>query len=286
MNTDISPRRVQFALAIIPDASRPQAAVERARQAEAAGFDYLSVQDHPYNPGFLDAWTLLTYLAAATTRIGVYPNVANLPLRPPALLAKAAASLDRLAPGRVALGLGAGHSPQASAMMGGPQRTPGEALAALEEAIGVVRAVWSDAPQVSLAGRHYQLQGLQPGPAPTLPIPIWLGVYGPKALALTGRLADGWSVSLPRVSLPELHERHARIDEAAQAAGRDPRTIRRLLNLPVDARDPSLVGRLAELAVAYRFDLFNILPRDPDAAAIRTLGEEVLPAVQARIAAG
>ena len=82
--------------------------IELARRADAAGLDWVSVQDHPYQPAFLDAWTLLTAIATATATIGVFPNVANLPLRPPAMLARAAASLDILSGGRGELGLGTG----------------------------------------------------------------------------------------------------------------------------------------------------------------------------------
>src|SRR5688500_5234024 len=115
---------VDFSLFVVPGAR------------EAAGFDYVSVQDHPYNPGFYETWTLLTWIAATTERVKLYPNVANLPLRPPAMLAKAAASLDLLSGGRVELGLGAGAFWDPIAAMGGPRRAPGEALAAWRRGSG------------------------------------------------------------------------------------------------------------------------------------------------------
>lgn len=97
-------REVKFGYFLVPNAADPL--LSTAQQAERLGLDYLGVQDHPYQRRFVDTWTLLAMIAATTSRIGVFPDVANLPLRPPAVLAKAAASLDALSGGRVELGLG------------------------------------------------------------------------------------------------------------------------------------------------------------------------------------
>ena len=78
------------------------------RAADEGGIDLVGIQDHPYQWRYVDTWTLIAWLAARTERIRFFPDVANLPLRPPAVLAKAAASLDVLSGGRVELGLGAG----------------------------------------------------------------------------------------------------------------------------------------------------------------------------------
>ena len=77
---------LSFGIFVTPQADAGPHVIELARRAEAAGLDWVSVQDHPYQPAFLDAWTLLTAIATATENIGVFPNVANLPLRPPAML--------------------------------------------------------------------------------------------------------------------------------------------------------------------------------------------------------
>src|ERR1700719_2076774 len=110
-------------------------------RADDAGLDMVSVQDHPYNPQFLDTWTLLTTIAAATSRVRVFPNVANLPLRPPAMLARAGATLDILSGGRAELGMGTGAFWDAIEAMGGPRRSPGESVAALREALRADRAL-------------------------------------------------------------------------------------------------------------------------------------------------
>ena len=122
-------------------------------------------------------------------QIGLAPNVLNLPLRPPAVVARAAASLDLLSGGRVDLGLGAGAFGDAIAAMGGPRRTPGEAVEALEEAITVLRQLWDTGTRggVRLAGKHYRARGAKRGPAPAHPIDIWIGAYKPRMLKLTGR---------------------------------------------------------------------------------------------------
>ena len=93
----------------MPAAQRPHHAVELAVVADRAGLDLVTFQDHPYQPGFLDTWTLLTYVAARTSRVRLSHNVLNLPLRPPVMLARAAASVDLLSGGRFELGIGAGR---------------------------------------------------------------------------------------------------------------------------------------------------------------------------------
>jgi hypothetical protein len=100
--------------------------------------------------------------------------------------------LDVLSDGRFELGLGAGAFWEAVEAMGGPRRSPGEAVDALVEAIEVIRLMWSDQRSVRFDGRHYRLAGVKPGPRPVHPIGIWLGVGGRRTLALVGRTADGW----------------------------------------------------------------------------------------------
>src|SRR5688500_8598806 len=134
-------RPIKFGYFLVPNADAPLLSV--AQQVERLDLDYVAVQDHPYQRRFLDTWTLLSMIAATTSRVGLFPDVANLPLRPPAMMAKAAASIDVLSGGRFELGLGAGSFWDAIEAYGGPRRTPGAALAALREGIEVIRKVWS-----------------------------------------------------------------------------------------------------------------------------------------------
>ena len=183
---------VRFGVFLTPDASQPHRLLELSGLADELGFDMIGVQDHPYQRRFLDTWTLLTAIAMGTKTVQVFPDVANLPLRPPAVLAKAAASLDLLSGGRLELGLGAGGAWEAIKAIGGPVRTPGESVAAVEEAIQVIRLMWSGERNVRFDGKFYHLAGVQTGPMPPHPIGIWLGAYKPRMLSLVGRAADGW----------------------------------------------------------------------------------------------
>jgi hemerythrin-like domain-containing protein len=278
-----------------PAADSADDTVRLAVLTDDLGLDLVSVQDHPYQAASLDAWTLLSVIAARTTRVRVLPNVANLPLRPPAVLARAAASLDVLTGGRVELGLGAGAFWDAVAGMGGPRRTPGESVDALTEAIGVIRALWTPGPGVRLDGRHYRLAGAHPGPVPAHDIGIWLGGYKPRMLRLTGTLADGWLPSAPYLAPDRLADANAIIDDAAREAGRDPATIRRLYNITgtftgaggdfLIGPPPVWVEQLAELALTEGISGFVLMVETGMSAHLRRFAEEVAPGVRELVAA-
>jgi alkanesulfonate monooxygenase SsuD/methylene tetrahydromethanopterin reductase-like flavin-dependent oxidoreductase (luciferase family) len=283
-------REVKFGYFLIPNATDPLLAT--AQEVERLGLDYIGVQDHPYQRRFIDTWTLLSMIAAGTTRVGVFPDVACLPLRPPSVLAKAAASLDLLSGGRVELGLGAGSFWDAIAAYGGPRRSPGEAYAALAEAIEVIRKVWSGERNLRFEGEHYRLAGAQSGPVPAHPIGIWLGVYGPRALRLAGRVADGWVPSF-RGELQPLFDMAARLDDGAAQAGRDPGGIRRVLNVSgaiTDGKSEGIlrgpaaqwVEELTALVVQHGFDTFVLWADGPDQPS--RFAEEIVPAVRAQVA--
>jgi alkanesulfonate monooxygenase SsuD/methylene tetrahydromethanopterin reductase-like flavin-dependent oxidoreductase (luciferase family) len=271
-------------LFLVPAAADAPAVLDAARRADAAGLDLLGIQDHPYQRAFLDTWILMSAVLAQTARIRVFPDVANLPLRPPAVLAKAAASLDVLSGGRFELGLGAGSFWDAIEAMGGPRRTPGEALAALREAIEIMRAAWTADGAVRYQGTYYSVDGYKPGPPPAHDIGIWLGAYGPRMLKLTGEVADGWVPSLFRDYTPQkLGELGKRITEAAHEAGRDPGAIRRIWNTPAQLDDPArLAEQLAAWASEHHVDGFVIWPPEGAdlAGVVETLGAEVAPALR------
>ena len=220
-------RKLEFGASVEPLADPPDWAVRVAGAADRAGLDLLGIQDHPYQRRFLDTWTLISTLVPQTERLRFFPDVASLPLRPPAMLAKAAASLDVLSGGRVEIGLGAGAFWDAIEAMGGPRRSPAEAVRYIEEAIQVMRLVWGDERSLRFKGKVYSLKGMRPGPKPAHDTGLWVGAYGPKMLDLIGRLADGWVPSLGFVQPGELPEMQRRIDAGAANAGRDPAEIRR-----------------------------------------------------------
>ena len=99
---------LEFGASVEPLADPPDWEARVAVAADRAGLDLFGIQDHPYQRRFLDTWTLISTLVPRTERIRFFPDVACLPLRPPAVLAKAAASLDVISGGRVEMGLGAG----------------------------------------------------------------------------------------------------------------------------------------------------------------------------------
>src|SRR6266508_4091214 len=152
---------LQFGISVVPATETLERIRELVRAADEGALDLVGIQDHPYQRRFLDTWSLLPTLLAETERISIFTDVANLPLRPPAVMAKAAASLDVLSGGRFELGLGAGG---------------------YFDPIGVIRLLWSEERSVSFEGKHYRLDNARPGPLPAHPIGIWLGAFQPPLL--------------------------------------------------------------------------------------------------------
>ena len=271
---------VRVGIFVVPDATDAALTVEQIVAADRSGLDVVGVQDHPYQARFLDTWTLLSYVAARTERVRLVPDVVNLPLRPPAVLAKSAASLDVLSGGRVELGLGAGAFWEGIEAMGGPRRTPKESVDALEEAIAVLRGFWSGDRSVKVEGEHYRVRGARPGPPPAHPIGIWIGAYGPRMLRITGRLGDGWLPSLgARYLDPEgVPRMQAAVDDAAKAAGRDPDEIERAVNVMAGAADADSLARIAD---DLRFTTLLVgVPGDDPVGFVSRLGEDVAPRVR------
>jgi alkanesulfonate monooxygenase SsuD/methylene tetrahydromethanopterin reductase-like flavin-dependent oxidoreductase (luciferase family) len=270
-----------FGTFITPQNQRPDDVVALARLTERSGLDLVTFQDHPYQPAFLDTWTLLSFVAAKTETVRLSGNVLNLPLRPPAVLARAAASLDLLSGGRFELGLGAGAFWDAIEAMGGPNRSRGGAIAALSEAIDIIRAVWDATERggVRVDGEHYRVWGAKRGPEPAHDISIWLGAYKPRMLRLIGEKADGWLPSYAYMEDRGLERGNRTIDDAAIAAGRDPREIRRLLNITPDV---AAVDRLLPLALEDGVSTFILSTDEP--SAIEAWGREHAPALRDAVA--
>jgi alkanesulfonate monooxygenase SsuD/methylene tetrahydromethanopterin reductase-like flavin-dependent oxidoreductase (luciferase family) len=288
-------RELEFGASVEPLADPPDWAARVAVAADRAGLELFGIQDHPYQRRFLDTWTLISTLVPVTERIHFFPDVANLPLRPPAMLAKAAASLDVLSGGRVEMGLGAGSFWDAIVAMGGPRRSAGEAVRSVEEAIQAMRLVWSEQRSVRFDGEIYTLKGMKPGPHPVHEIGIWVGAGGPRMLRLIGRLADGWVPSMswaPPDRLPEMHER---IDEAASKAGREQREIRRVYNVsgrigqrgdgPLDGPVSLWVEELTRFSIELGMDTFIYWPSEDRERQVELFASEVAPAVREVVAA-
>jgi len=289
-------RDLEFGVSVEPLADSPEWAARVARAADRAGLDLVGIQDHPYQRRFLDTWTLISTLVPVTERVRFFPDVANLPLRPPAMLAKAAASLDVLSGGRIELGLGAGAFWDAVVAMDGPRRSPGEAVRSVEEAMAVMRLVWSDERSLRYEGEFYSLRGMRPGPPPVHDIGIWIGAYGPRMLDLIGRLADGWVPSLGYSPPGRLPEMNRRIDDGAAEADRKPEDIRRAYNVSghigakgeglLEGPASSWVETLTGFALEHGMDTFIYWPTGDHERQVEVFAGEVVPAVREAVRSG
>ena len=200
--------------------------VALAQLADSLELDLFSVADHPYFADRLDAYATLAFLLGRTTRVAGVVTVTNLPSRPAPMLARAITSLSVLSGRRVVLGLGAGFLWDEIVKLGVPRLEPGAAVHALAEAITLIRALSGGGEPATFDGARYQVSGVVPAaePAPM----IWTGSVGPRSLAVTGRLADGWVPARGSDWLSALYQQSRPIiDEAAVAAGRDPAEIGR-----------------------------------------------------------
>ncbi|HEX6579092.1 MAG TPA: LLM class flavin-dependent oxidoreductase [Jiangellaceae bacterium] len=288
-----SGRDPSFGCFLVPNAADPL--LDAAREVERLGLDYVGVQDHPYQRRYVDTFSLMAAILATTTTLRVFPDVANLPLRPPAVLAKTAATLDVLSGGRFELGLGAGSFWDAIEGYGGTRRSPGESLDQLAEGIEVIRRIWSGERNLRFEGDYYHLRGVHSGPVPVHDIGIWVGAYRPRSLHLTGRLADGWVPSIRPGLLARLAEMNARVDDGAAEAGRDLGDVCRVFNVNgtiTDGRSEGFlngpvaqwVDELSSLVVDHRAQIIVFWAAggdEPDQ--LRRFAREVVPATRARL---
>ncbi|MFF0223469.1 LLM class flavin-dependent oxidoreductase [Streptomyces sp. NPDC004629] len=290
-------RPLSFGLSLDPTAGSLERTRRLTRLAEDGGLDHLAVQDHPYQPAHLDTWTLISSLSADTQRISFLTDVADLQLRPPTMLAKAAASLSVLTDGRIQLGVGGGAFTEAIASMGGTPRRGEQMVAFTEESLGLMRQALAGA-TVRLHSPHHSVAGYHAGPVPPRPVELWLGAQKRKMLAVTGRSADGW-ISPLNIYVPphEVPARQQIIDEAATAAGRTPQSVRRVYNVlgvigAGGQDDHGLVGdvrrwvdTLTEWAVVLGFDTFVFWPVVDPEHQVAIFATEVAPAVRERVEA-
>lgn len=288
--TDYGHDLVFGALLESPADATVHSVVDRATVMEEAGLDLVTLADHPYWPERHDTLTLLGAIAARTSRIRLATNCANLPLRPPTMLARQAATLDRLSDGRFELGLATGAQQMWDAIVaeGGPARTAGQSIEALAEATPIIRQLWVPDQEVRFDGRHYRVDGARSGRGADHPIDIWFGAYQPRLLKLTGRLADAWIPSSPFLGPAQLAAANAIIDEAAEAAGRAPAAVRRVYNIaPGDGflEGPSSVWveQLSALALTEGISAF-LLYRVWENEELERFAAEVAPGVREAVA--
>jgi len=300
-------RTVLFGIALGPwngvDAAGAAGAASLAVQADGDGIDLFTLADHPYLGEKLDAYAALSFLLGRTTRITGAVSVTNLPSRLAPVLARTVTSLSALSGGRVVLGIGAGGIWDMITKLGVPRLEPGAAVRALAEAITVIRALSGGGEPVSFDGEFYHVSGLDPAAAPAPP--IWTGSVGPKSLAVTGRLADGW-IPPGGADWHNARYRESRplVDEAAAAAGRDPAAIASIFNFGgritpeplAETRDADgrwiggSAGQWAEELTSAVLEhgasgfIYRTTDDTPATEAARRFAAEIVPAVRAAVA--
>lgn len=248
------------------------------RLADDAGFDSCWVMDHFATLGprddapIFEAMTLLAGMAAVTTRTRIGCAVVGNTYRHPAVLAKAAVTVDHLSGGRLEFGLGTGWAENEHTMLGLEFGTRNDRADRLEESVQVIRALWTQ-PRTTFAGKHYRLEEAvaEPKPVQQPHPPIWIGGSGPKrTLRITALYADVWNA--PGGAPEEIAASSAILDQHCAAVGRDPAQIRRSVQLPVRADDASALEARVEAyaAVGVSDILLTVLGDDPVAIADRT----------------
>jgi len=174
---------------------------EQSRRLEAAGYDGVAIWDHFVSRGVrrdpvLECWTTLAALAGSTSRLRLMTFVLNVMNRPPAVVARMAATLQEASGGRLVLGIGIGGHPAEHLAYGIPFPAAPERVARLEEAVAVLRALWAGGP-VSRESRFYPLRDAYAFPIPEPAPPIIVGGESAPGAALAGRIGDGWTVPAP-----------------------------------------------------------------------------------------
>src|SRR6266566_3276755 len=281
-----SHRPPTFGLSITPYSNNVDEIFKLAKTADALGLDIVGIQDHPYNGSFFDTWTLISALAASTRKIRFFPDVSDLPMRAPAMLAKAASTLDILTKGRVELGLGTGAFWDAIQSWGGNRRTPREAVAAYEEALEVIQLIWNygkGRKRVSFPGKYYRLDNAQAGPSPYHKMSVWTGALGPRMMGVIGKLTDGWVAPLSTyMSGDEIKARQRLIDEKERPERSEKK--------PFFLHDKSpFTGSISEWA-DWLVSCYNGLEQDTfifwpaaegqEESQVRLFAEQVVPKVQ------
>lgn len=284
-------RPLRFGCCLLPTVADDTGPLQLAALAERLGLDYVGIEEHSHEAANYDSWTLLSAIGASTSRISLFATLDDLTLRPSAVIAKAAASLDVLTNGRVNVALGAGTSLD-QLLSNGEKQSDTEALAALEEAIQVMRLMWSGDPSVRFEGKFHQLAGLEPGPQPVGQIGIWLGVNDPQAARLVGRLADGWIVDhYPGMQPDDLARLNKQVDDAALAACRSPSAVQRIWKIrgTIGNEEDSVTLQgsakewaewLAELAMEGGIDTFLLMEGENAEEQLRTFAGDVVPRVR------
>ncbi|MGW6277506.1 LLM class flavin-dependent oxidoreductase [Kribbella sp. NPDC055071] len=246
----------------------------------------------PKNGEIYEGWTLLTALAAQTTRLRLGLLVTSNRIRPPAVLGKIASTVDVISGGRLIMGLGAGGTYQPAGLSGipGPNPAiaeyaaygltlvdPGEGVDRLRETIEILRRMWTQ-DVFDFHGRYYRLEQNRNEPKPIQVPPLLIGGWGNRMMRLIAEYADIWNIAgLPHNDFDVLTDRIRRLDAECARIGRDPSTISRSLQQIVSYDDPAATRAIVGRAVDLGFDHIVLsLPRPYPERAVRWLVREII----------
>ncbi|MFG2003840.1 LLM class flavin-dependent oxidoreductase [Spirillospora sp. NPDC048911] len=256
----------------------------------------------PKNGPIYEGWTLLSALAAQTSRLRLGLLVTSNRIRQPAVLGKMASTLDVISQGRLVLGIGVGgtHQPSGSGGIAGDNPAiaeydaygltlvpPAEGIARLAETVTILKRMWTE-DVFDFEGRHYSLSGTRNEPKPVQKPgpPVLIGGWGNRTLRLVAEHADIWNIpGPPHNSVEYLADRARVLDAHCADLGRDPREITRSVQTIVSFDDtPGAVATVLDLIEAgFGHVVLSLRPTYPKAAAHR-LADEIIAPVRARLA--
>lgn len=291
----LPPRSPRFGL-FLSQANKPLSRVyDEFQMAEDLGFDHAWLVDHlvdtdgPPGHPIHEAWTLLAALAARTSRIRLGVLVTSNTFRHPAVLLKAAVTVDHISGGRLILGLGTGWHVDEHRRYGLELPEPAERVDRFEEAVQLISLMMAQE-RTTYAGHYYQLDDapLEPRPLQTPRIPILIAAHRPRMLRLTARYADQWDsfAAMPDTATDgvetDLAERIRQLDDACRAIGRDPAEIRRSTWTTAAAlrSEPAyldFVNRHRRLGFT---DFSTTMPAAGDLPILRHVAEKVIPGLR------
>jgi F420-dependent oxidoreductase-like protein len=270
--------------------------LDEFQMAESLGFDHAWLVDHlvdtdgPPESGCLEGWTLLSAIAARTQRIRLGVLVSSNTFRNPALLLKEAVTVDHVSGGRVVLGLGTGWHEEEHRRYGIDLPAPGERVDRFEEAVQVITSLMAQE-RTTFHGRYYRLDDawLQPPPIQRPRIPILIAAHRPRMLRIAARYADQWDTfaAIPGTATAgvesDLADQMTRLDDACREIGRDPDEIRRSTWATREVlRSTDAYVDFVRRHHALGFtDFTTVLPAPEDAAVLRTVAAEIIPAMRA-----
>jgi len=281
----------------IPAAGKSlQQLIDEFQMAEDLGFDHAWIPDHIKDPdgpptsAMHETWTVLTAVAARTSRIRLGPLVSSNTFRHPVLLLKQAVTVDHLSAGRLVLGIGTGWFEDEHRRFGIDFPSAAERVDRLEEAVQIIRLLMDEG-HGSFQGRYYRLDDayLVPPPLQQPRIPLLIAAHRPRMLAIAARYADQWDTfaEMPGAATEgvseDVAEQLSRLDEACRTVGRDPATIRRSIWTRRDAlRSEETYLDFVRRSRAAGFTDFSVCePQADDWPMVRRIAEDVLPGLRA-----